>query len=551
MAITTFDLQELEKLGVQRANIADTVAKLGMSLENLDGQSATIDITPNRPDMLDIIGFARAALYFTGKKVPKEKFYSLNDGKPEMQINVTNSVRKIRPFIAALVVKNADLSGSKLKNLINFTEKFCETYGRKRKKIAMGIHNFDVLSNPLTYDASKDAEFIPLGSKEKQSFGDILKNNEKGIAYSGILGKSKVYPYIKDSRGNVLSLIPIINSEYTRISNGTKNLLVEMTSTSRNAVESAINMITCSFIDAGAQVYSCEIVYKNKNVPTPALEYKTVKIRRSKAENTLGVNLEDNKMVALANKLGHVAAKYGNSTLVYVPPYRLDVFNDQDIIEDLAIAYGYDKIEPMPISATAVARSDEFTNRISRISKLFVGLGFSEAVNPYLTNELDNFDKIGKKRDEKSVIKVAYAKTEAITMLRTHLLPLLMENLSASMNERMPQKLFETGHVFRLDGGKIIEGTNLAVVSEHSKANYSEIKSVITDMFRYLDVEFKLKEFADASFIEGRCAKIVAGNDTLGYFGEISPRILRNFKLEEPVVAAEVDLYKALKIISE
>jgi phenylalanyl-tRNA synthetase beta chain len=548
MAIVTFELKDLERLGVSKEDITSIVDRLGMSLEELNEKSVTVDITPNRPDMLGIVGFSRAALFLLGKKVPKEKFYSITS-EPMAQVTVTKTVKKIRPFIAAAVVKNVDLSGNKLKDLINFTEKFCETYGRKRKKIAIGLYNFDVAKGNFTYDASRKGEFAPLGSKEKESFDKILKEHEKGIEYSDILNKRKAYPNLRDEK-NIFSLIPIINSEHSRVTENTKNLFVELTGTSQKVVEEALNLIACTFIDMGADVYPCNIVYPNKTVITPHLDYKEVKIRRSTAEKMLGVYLEDNKVITLANKLGHVAAKYGIHILFYSPPYRLDILNEQDVIEDIAIAYGYDKIEPIPVASVLSGTADESKDKSNGISMLMLGTGFSEAMNTYLTNDHTNFERMARKEEKDSTIRVAYSKTEAITILRTNLLPLLMQNLSNSTNERMPQKLFEIGATFYMDGENIVESTNIAIVSEHSKANYSEIKSIVSQLFKFMDLKnYSLKEIRDPAFIAGRAAKIVSGNEELGYFGEMHPKVLENFKIDEPVVAAEIKLDKCMKLL--
>jgi phenylalanyl-tRNA synthetase beta chain len=542
MATVTFDLQDLKSHGISKEDVVEVVDRLGMSLDGLDDKEALIDITPNRPDLLDIVGFARAAKFLLGKSVPKEKAYS-TDNNPILKVNVIGK-SPIQPFIAAAVVKNVDLSGNKLKNLINFTEKFCDTYGRRRRKLSMGLYNFDTLSGPLTYTASKEGEFVPLGTSKKSNLQEILNEHEKGKTYSEILGKHKNYPLLSDSKG-IIALIPIVNSEGTKVTTTTKNLFIDITANTKHAAESAMNMFVCSFIDMGAEIYPCEIVYKTGTTITPDLEYKSYRIRRSKAENTLGFYLQENKVVNLTNKLGHVAGKYGLDTMVYVPPYRLDVMNDQDIIEDIAIGYGYDNIAPMPLTSSCVGKADELKEYSNRVCKLMIGMGFTEAMNFYLTNEIQNFNKFEiKKHDEKSIIKVAYAKTEAITMLRTHILPELMENLSNSIHDKMPQKMFEVGSVFSLKGAKVVEQTNFAIVSEHTKANFSEIKSVVLEYLKFSGIkDYTLKEFDHPAFIQGRAAEIIYQNESIGYFGEINPKVLNNFKLEEPVVAAEIIIH--------
>jgi phenylalanyl-tRNA synthetase beta chain len=547
MAVVTFELGDLERLGISQEELIKVVDKLGMSLEKIENTTVFIDITPNRPDMLDIIGFTRAACYLLGKKVPKEKAYSIK-GSPITQVMVTGNVKKIQPFIVAMVVKNVDLKGNNLKNLVNFTEKFCDTYGRKRKKISMGIYDYDSIKGPITYDASFEDEFIPLGSTKKMNLNEILKETPQGEEYSHILGKAQKYPVLKDQKG-ILALIPIVNSDNTKITQNTKNLFIDMTASTRNAAEHGLNLMACSFIDMGADVYSCEIIYKNKKEITPNLEYKEIKVKRTKAENTIGFWMEDNKVINLVNKLGYPAAKYGNHTIVYVPPFRLDVLNDQDIIEDIAIAYGYENIAPMPILASVIGEPDLLKEQINKISVFMVGLGFSEAMNTYLTNKELNFEKLGRKYDAESTIQVAYAKTESITMLRTAILPSLMDNLSRSIHEKMPQRLFEIDKAFILKDGNVVEKTNIAVVNEHSRANFSEIKSVVVQLLNMLDFKnYSIKELEDPAFIKGRSAGIILNNEQIGKFGEIHPKVLENFKLEEPVVAAEINLGKILNI---
>ncbi len=545
MAIITFDLEDLARLGISKKDVEYSTDRLGMSLESIDEKGATIDITPNRPDMLDIIGFARAVKFLMGKTVPKEKSYSL-ERKPLLTVDASAAARTVQPYISLAAAKNVNLGGNNLKNLINFTEKFCDTYGRKRKKLSMGLYNLDSVSGNLTYTAAKKGEFAPLGSRKNETLKQILETHPKGVAYADILDKSVRYPVLKDER-NILALIPIINSESTKVTENTKNLLIDITASTRYAAEAAMNMFACSFIDMGADVYPCNVVYKKKSATTPDLKYREIKIKRAKAELTLGFYLAENKVINLTNKLGHVSAKYGNDTLVYVPPYRLDVLNEQDIIEDIVIAYGYGNIAPMPLGSTAIGIPDIVNEYSNKVGNFMVGLGYTEAMNMYLTNEELNFKRFGRQYDEASVISIAYSKTEAITMLRTALLPCLMENLGNSVHERMPQRIFEIGKTFNLNKGKVIEKLNFAAVSEHSKANYSEMKAVATEFLKFTGIkDYRLVEYTENAFIDGRAARIMLKDQTIGHIGEINPKILRNFRLEEPVVALEIDLDRCI-----
>jgi phenylalanyl-tRNA synthetase beta chain len=548
MATITYSIPDLERYKIKKEDLFKLLDSIGMELEGVKGEEAEITVTPNRPELLDIVGLARALSLFTEKKTPKEDFYTVKN-EPAMEVEVGKHVKRIRPFITAMVVKNADLTGNRLKYLINFTEKFCETYGRKRRKIAIGLHNLDVIKGPMVYDAARDKSFTPLGSAKEMTFEETMKSHAKGMEYGSILdaGNAKaLYPFLADSR-NVLALIPITNCELTRVKEGTKNLFIDITGTSANAINGALGVLACSFIDSGADVYPCDILYGNKRVRAPELAYREFRIKKIAIERTIGSAIDENRMIGLANKMGYPAVKYGNYMLVKVPPYRLDVLNEQDILEDMAIAYGYNKITPLPVTGFSSGIPEEYKVYVDGISKLMVGLGFSEAMNTYLTNEKLNFGNLMHEYKPGSVVSFVYSKTELATMLRTSILPQLLQNLSQSTHESMPQRLFETGNTYAVSGDKVGETVRLCFVSEHSKANFSEAKSVVESLMRYLNLgKYSIRECDDPSYIKGRCASIELDRGVLGCFGEIAPQVLGNFKLEEPVVAAEIriDLVK-------
>ena len=96
-------------------------------------------------------------------------------GKPQLKITVGKGVKRCRPFIAGFTVKGADLKGDRIKELMNFQEKLHETYGRKRKKMAIGIHDLDRIEGDVTYEAAKDGEMRPLGSQKSMGFEEVMK----------------------------------------------------------------------------------------------------------------------------------------------------------------------------------------------------------------------------------------------------------------------------------------------------------------------------------------------------------------------------------------
>jgi phenylalanyl-tRNA synthetase beta chain len=253
------------------------------------------------------------------------------------------------------------------------------------------------------------------------------------------------------------------------------------------------------------------------------------------------VRIAFNNAITLANRMGYEAALVGTKIRFSVPAYRLDVINDQDIIEDVAIAYGYDYIQQVPISATQQGQLRRDEARNDGLRELMIGMEFSEAMNSYLTNEDTNFTFMRMKRHSEYV-KIRNAKSATITMLRTSLLPSLLSNLGKSQHDKFPQRIFELDMAFGLEKGVPVETQHLAAVISSTGANLNDVKAILEAISDTFGLDLGAVPAVHDSFIEGRCAKITSGGKGIGHFGELHPEVLNNFGIEEPVVAIEMDL---------
>ena len=543
MTKVEFMLSDFKGVGLSQEELERAIPGIGMEVEGLDGKSIKIDVTPNRPELLDFDMMANALLMFTGKRKPDAERYNADDAQsPKVVVN--KSVAGIRPYISCMIAHGVDLSGNRLRYLIDFSEKLSEGYGRHRSKLAMGLHSLDSIKGDVEYLAG-DGKFIPLGSSEPKSFGDILRESQKGMAYSHTVSKGNgKIPYLRDSE-KILSMIPIINSEATKISHDTKNLFIDMTGTSSTAVSDAADIMACALIAGGATVQRITIEYdgSSKTEATPLLEVKSTRVGVHKAEKSLGFYLDSGKIAGLSEKMGHIGYVYGRSLVIKSAPYRKDILGEQDIVEDIAMAYGFDRIEPLPIVSQSFGAVGKYTESYELASEIMVGMGYSEAMNNYLTSEGTCFTKMCRELDEKSSIRVSYSKTENMSVLRDIVLPSLMEDLERSANEPMPQSLFEFGSTFSMRNGRAMEGTRLALVREHSKANLSEVASCVKEFcLRFYGKVPAFKDSEKEYFINGRCADVVVDGKRIGTIGEVSPVVLRNFNLSDPVVAAELSI---------
>ncbi len=533
-------LYSLVGQGIDDHKLADYMSKLGFEVENISGDDATIEITANRLDLLDAIGLARTLKNFMHKS--KRFHYEIENNQPALDITVDRSVGKIRPYISALVAFNVEVDDNVLLNLINFSEKFCETFGRNRRKIAMGFHDFDAIKGPLIYKSGEDLEFVPLGHKEKMSFSNILENEEKGKQYASIIKSPRrcFYPALSDSEGPV-AFIPILNSQRTRITTATKNIFIDITGISEYAVNKVAEVLAASFMDIGADVRKVKIKRGEEQRLTPEMEKRYITIPIKKAEREIGVAIGYNNVISLANKMGYEAGMLGNKIKFRIPEYRLDIIDEQDVIEDMAIGYGYEYINPLPIYYSQPGGLEERTKFNRKLADIMVGLGFSECTDSYLTNKQNNFDKAGIS-DDKSAIMLKNSNTDTITMMRTWLLPSLLNNVGKSGHEKMPQDIFEIDMAFRAKDRKPFESYHLAGVSINPKANFNTAKEVVEGLLYAAGVKYRISELKHGTFIEGRSAEIVLEGKGIGFFGELHPLVLKNFGIEEPGIALELHL---------
>lgn len=540
MPITTCDRRYLLRLigSKMTANeLVGNIGNLGLTVKRMEGNEIDVEFNADRPDLISAVGLARAIRYFMRKS---RKFdYAVGPEEQGFTITVGSHVSKIRPYISSIVVRNLRLGEAELKDLINFTEKLSETYGRKRAKIAIGLHDLKSVKPPFTFDAYNDEEFVPLGGR-KMLFSKVLKTEEKGVTYGHLLGTSeRRYVALKDTVGT-MALVPIINSERTRVTHSTKEMIIDITGTSRHVIEKIADMLAANFIDMGCKVHKVRIQYADKSFSLPRMETKTIGMPLEQVNREIGVSLGFNNVIVLANKMGHSAALVGNRIRFIVPAYRLDVINEQDVIEDIAIAYGYDYIQPIPVPSSAPGTLERSTILMRDASEAMVGLGFTEEMGSYLTNEEANFGNMGI-RDE-GAAKIANPKSAAATMFRTWLVPSLLKDISLSMHDRLPQKIFELDMVFGVKGGAPVETYRLAAAVCDGQVNLNDIEAVLKGFAKKMRVECRVEKAEHGSFIGGRCATIMLNGRKAGLLGEIHPKVLLKFGIEEPVLAMEINI---------
>jgi phenylalanyl-tRNA synthetase beta chain len=262
----------------------------------------------------------------------------------------------------------------------------------------------------------------------------------------------------------------------------------------------------------------------------------------------LGLNLTGKRIAELLEVAGLGIQKVTDAEVsVQVPCYRVDIMHQVDLIEDVAVAYGYNNIVPNWRELPTLGRAKPDQQLINHARDLMIGLGFQETLNTTLTNQENLYDKMAAPREP--LLELCNPKVVTMTCLRSWLLPGLMEFLSVNQSVEFPQKIYELGKVTHLDPSsetQVKEDETLTAVTTHPAANFTEIKSALDSFFSNYGVDWQIKETLHPSFIEGRVGKIIVADEEIGIIGEVSPQVLENWKLENPAAAFEINIQKIL-----
>jgi len=539
MPVVQLYLDRLQKLVGKKSNnnkILSKIPFLGLDIEEETKEYLRVEYSPNRPDYATDFGIALGLQGLLGIKKGMPK---LSIKKGNYSLKVDSSVQKIRPYVTSIVAKNGILDDETIQQLISLQEDLHFGIGRRRKKTSIGIHDLEQIVFPIKYTTvTKNHKFVPLDSTNDNSITEILEKTEVGQQYGSILNNSSKVPIILDAAGNTISFPPIINSALTKVSTKTKNLLIEVTATEKNASEDTLAVLATTLQAAGFQLFSVTISGANNS--TPLLKPRKIILSSELVNNILGLNLSSSIIANSLRKCRIDAVAKTNTISCIVPRFRFDIFGPMDLVEEVVLGYGIENLKPSLPPSISVGQKNDVTKVLDSLSLIMIGLGYTEALNSSLVsnkiqNELTH-------RSNSEVIQVVESKSLEHTILRDSIMPGLLENLSKNVHEQYPQKLFEIGTVFFKDN-PIREDTHLAGISAHKDTNFSEIKSILQSSLKIgFNIECETKTSSNPIFSEGRMANILVNNKIVGVLGEIDSKVIDNFKIRVPVTAFEIQL---------
>ena len=542
MTILIIPRKQFEKdVGKLNEKMQEQIAMFGTPIEALTDDELQIEIFPNRPDLLSYQNYKHAFLAFLGKNTGLKKI-EINKPEKDYKVIIDKSIEKVRPYTACAIVKNLNFNDEKIKEIIDIQEKLHITLGRKRKKGAIGIYPLEKIKLPITFKAlaPEEIKFQPLEFPRVINGRQILSQHPAGREYGFLLDSYEKYPVFVDADNEILSMPPIINSHKTgKINCETKDIFIECSGFDLEVLKKILNIIVLSLDSMGGQVYQMNLQYGSKIITTPDFEPEKIKLSLEHANKLLGLELNEKRAKEFLERMGYDYV--GGNALA--PAWRADILHEVDLIEDIAIAYGYDKFIPEIPKVATIGEISKTEMIKSKISEILVGLNLLETSSYHLTTKEAQIKNM--LSQDKEFIELLNSKTE-YNILRKDLAHYALKIFSENIDVEYPQEIFQIGRVFH----GLEERNNLVVAL--APGNFTKLKQILEYLFRMLNLEFKIEhpKLIPAHFIEGRLGEVKFNNSTIGYLGEVHPRVLKNFKIKMPVALFEIELEDVLKTLS-
>lgn len=578
----TYSKEEFEKLcfdfGIELDDVT-TEKAIARKERHLEGQEEAsedeeiiykIEVAANRYDLLCLEGLAQALRVFLG--LQERPAYTVTNISKEsiLKMHVKPETSLIRPYVVCAVLRGVTFDQASYNSFIDLQDKLHQNLCRRRTLVAIGTHDLDTLHGPFTYEALPPAEitFVPL--KQVKSFRaselmDFYKSDLKLKKYLPIIEKSPVYPVLYDHNRTVLSLPPIINSAHSAITLKTKNVFIECTATDLARAKIVLNTMVTAFsvyCKNKFEIEPVEVIGSDGNSCNyPDLSEYTMEVHLSYITDLIGVSLEAEKAIQLLTKmqLRSEMSESGDNEcklLVSVPPTRSDVLHSCDIMEDVAIAYGYNnipKIKPTTLNPLPLSE-------LSYLLRLEIAMnGFVEVLTFALLSHNENNLMLGHEDDSRAVI-TGNPRSSDFEVCRTSLMPGLLKTVGLSKDHQKPIEIFEVGDiVIRSEANDVgaINCCQLAALYCGATSGFERIHSLVDRIMEVVGAPFDpskedndhgyyIVPSTEPEYLLGRQASIIYRGERIGTFGIVHPKVLDHFDIPDPCSYVELNVNSLL-----
>ncbi|WP_284139783.1 phenylalanine--tRNA ligase subunit beta [Virgibacillus sp. LDC-1] len=571
----------LQELGIEEKYVPKDVSegifvfpedvKVGESVEpllNLNDAVLEFDLTPNRADCLNMLGVAYevAAILDQPLDLPDESVSTIAE-KASDYISVEVKDKEINPYYGAFVIKDITVKPSPLwmrnyliaagirpiNNVVDITNYVLLEYGQP-------LHAFDYdrlnTKQIVTRKANSNEKIITLDNEERSlSTADfVITNGTEAVALAGVMGGANT---------EVHSGTKTILLEAAFFDGGTVRQTVKQTglrSESSTRFEKGIDpervkragMRACQLMEqyAGGKVLQGVVEVDNLD-----RSQKVVEIEVDEVNKRLGTDMVAEEIRDILRRLRFDFKQEASHFTVHVPTRRGDITIFEDMLEEIARIYGYDRL-PFTLPAGA-AQAGALTERqrVKREVKRFLqGAGLMETITYSLTSESFVSKLISPeiKALKPEAIRLAMPMTEDHSYLRLSILPELLKTLSHNVaRSQLNLASYELGTIFvsqekalskqpdeKLRLSAALSGMWLEQPwqQERKRVDFYVVKGIVEALFDHLNLSVRFEQAVLPDMHPGRCATLSYGNQTIGFIGQLHPRLEKELGLKETYV---------------
>jgi phenylalanyl-tRNA synthetase beta chain len=554
MPTITVNKLDLEHLAGQPYSIDDLSTALETAKAEIDAQEGdTLRIQlkdTNRPDLWSTEGLARLLKSHRENSQPDYSFF--NHAATEREVIVDPGLLNIRPYIAAFACEGIQVDEATLEALIEAQEKLADGYGRGRSAVAIGIYDASNIEYPVRYEAADPdtTTFIPLDFETAMTLRQILSDHPTGKVYAHLLEGVDKFPLIRDARGEVLSMPPVINSQgLGRVEVGDTYLFCEATGPELDAILLAMAIMAVNMADRGGTIHPVTVQYpydtpRGQTLTCPFDMTTPLTVDLNEIQRVVGSNISIDQIQTALNAMGYRDIDIKEQTIHVLPaPYRDDILHPVDIVEDVVVGIGYEAFEPeMPRDFT-IGKAAPQEDLSDKFRNLMVGSGFQEVFLPILCSQKEQ--SIEMNNPNADIVSISNPMSENYSALRGALLPGLLKTEGASRRAVYPHRFFEVGEVAVHDPD-LNYGTrtdiHLGALEASDEANLSGIQSYLEVLAYYFHFEYTITPIDHPTFLPGRVGEICIGDKSFGLVGEIHPSVLETWGINYPTSIFEVDI---------
>ncbi|KAF7187348.1 Phenylalanine--tRNA ligase beta subunit [Pseudocercospora fuligena] len=534
-----------------------------------------IEIPANRYDMLCFEGIALNLNVFLGRQsMPK---FTLSKPKELLTINITEDTARIRPYFSCAILRGIKFDQARYDSFIALQDKLHQNLARQRTLVSIGTHDLNTIEAPFSYEAlpPEQIKFAPLNQKKVMNGKEMMEfyESDKHLSrYLHIIRDSPVYPIIYDKNRTVLSMPPIINSNHSKITLNTTDVFIDITATDKTKLEIVNHIICAMFSMYCTEPFTVEPVnvvskHNGESRVTPDLSPRPFQASLSFINSVCGLEESPESWSKLLAKMAYDVrpSKTDKDKLdIDIPITRADVLHQADIMEDAAIAYGFNKLpQEFPTSIPAGGAGLPI-NTLSDIVRLEAKNRWIEVMPLILCSHDENYAWLNQKDDGKAV-RLANPKTAEYQIVRTSLVPGLIKTIRENRKHEVPLKIFEVADVCYKDASLERRSRNerhFAAAWAGSTSGFEQVQGLLDSIMLALRYPWipegkdrtgeKAKGYwveghDDPTYLAGHAAAICLKNvgkqvQRIGIFGMLHPKVLENFEIPYAMTALELNL---------